>query len=456
MMPIGPLRALEPHRGIDVDVTVITIAVVSVVVVMAGHAVINAVRVPSDSSRRARIVDVLPIGGRSPSIAMGVRRALDPGRGDAAIPLRSTVLGVGVAVAALVATLVYSAGLGYFTSTPRMYGWIWGYQVESGGVASTAALQQVADTLTKDPHVHAAAVGAYGQLTIRGRTIGAIAVRGGRGVPIVEVASGREPRRAGELALGAVTLRSLHEHVGGRVEVGVGSVTREFTIVGTGVFARFAPYPASEPTGLGVGAAMTLDGLARFGPLDGAKPNSPLAASPFVLVDVAAGTPARAIDHLAFPRAPGSGFVLPAQRPNDALSYEHLRRTPLILTGLLLLLAIATLAHLLMSGVRRRRRELAVARALGFTSGQLRVSVLAQASTIVLAVMIVTVPLGVVAGRVLWGLTADWLGIRVHNVVPAGEIALVAVGALVVGNVAALVPAIGAGRVKPARILRRD
>ena len=70
---------------------------------------------------------------------MGVRLALDPGRGDATVPLRSTVLGVGLAVAALVATLVYVSGLGHFTSTPKMYGWVWSYQVESGGVEATTA-----------------------------------------------------------------------------------------------------------------------------------------------------------------------------------------------------------------------------------------------------------------------------------------------------------------------------
>lgn len=456
LMPIGPLRALEPHQGVDVDMTVLFTGLLLVGVLMVLQSVIAGHRVSPRANRPARIGEALSSTGRSPSVVMGVRLALDPGRGDAAIPLRSTVFGVAVAVAALVATLVYAAGLSYFTSTPRMYGWAWSYQVESGGVESTAGLQTVVDALVKDPHVRAAAVGAYGQLTIEHRTIGSIAVQTGRGVPVVDIVSGREPKRANEIALGGATLRTLNKRVGDAVAVAIGSESRGFTIVGRAVFARFAPYPASEPTGLGIGAAMALDGLARFGPLDSTESSSPLAASPFVLVNATRDTTARLIGRVAFPHDANAAFILGAQRPNEVRSYEQLRRTPLVLSGLLLLLAIATLAHLLISGVRRRRRDLGILRALGFTSGQLRASVLAQATTLIGLVLLVSVPLGVIAGRALWAVTSDWLGIRTHDVVPLAAVGLVVLGAVVVGNIAALIPAISAGRVDPAEILRAE
>ena len=66
------------------------------------------------------------------------------------------------------------------------------------------------------------------------------------------------------------------------------------------------------------------------------------------------------------------------------------------------------------------------------------------------------IPLGVIAGRQLWGATARWLGVPVLQVVPVGEILLVALGAFVVGIAAALVPAFRAGRVDPAEILRSE
>ena len=224
---------------------------------------------------------------------------------------------------------------------------------------------------------------------------------------------------------------------------------------GAAVFARFAPYPASEPTGLGVGAAMTLDGLTRFGALDDSA-HSPLAAGPFVLVDAKPGTSAAVLVRLAFHGDADAGLVLGAQRPSFVESYQHLERTPLALAGLLVALAIATIVHLLVSLLRRRRRDLALLRALGFTRAQLRRSVLVQATTLMALTLVVAIPLGILAGRLLWRLTSDWLGIPVHVVVPLGLVGLVALLALLVGDLVALIPAAAAARVNPSQTLRSE
>jgi putative ABC transport system permease protein len=128
----------------------------------------------------------------------------------------------------------------------------------------------------------------------------------------------------------------------------------------------------------------------------------------------------------------------------------------MLLAALLVLLAIATTAHLLVTGVRRRRRDFGLLRAIGFTGRQLRTSVLIQASTLVALALVVAVPTGVLAGRALWALTATWLGIPIHNVVPLATIGAVVVAALLVGNSAAMVPAIAAGHVRPADSLRTE
>jgi hypothetical protein len=457
MMPIGPLRLLEPHRGVDVDFGVVVAGAAIVTALIVAYTVLAARRSRNHPvrSRALGLDNRLAGAGAAPTVVTGVRFALDPGRGDGAVPLRSTLLGVALAVAALVATLVYSAGLTHFTSTPRMYGWIWSYQIESTGALTAPQLEHAVVALAHDPRVRGVAVGAYAQLAVSRKTIGAIAVQPGRGVPVVEIVSGREPRRRDEIALGGATLRSLHRGIGDVIDVVVGGVQQRFTVVGRAVFPRFAPYSASEPTGLGVGAAMTLDGLSRFGPLDNSS-KSPLSGSPFALVDVRPGTTPSALDRLVFPRQPEAGLVLAAQRPNDVSSYQDLDRTPLALAGLLVVLAIATLIHLLVSSVRRRRRDLGILRALGFTSPQLQISVLVQAVTLVAIGLAIAVPSGVIAGRVLWDRTAIWLGIPRHDVVPIAAVLLVAIAALVVAAGAAVIPAISAGRVDPAEILRSE
>jgi hypothetical protein len=292
-------------------------------------------------------------------------------------------------------------------------------------------------------------------MEIGGKTVGAVALQPGRGLPVIDVMRGRAPARDDEIALGATTLRTLHRRLGDRVDVGIGSARREFRVVGQAVFPRFAPYPASEPTGLGVGAATTLDALRRFGPFDDSE-NSPLSANPFLMVDGPRAGIERTVRDVVFHGNPNVGLVLGAQRPNDVASYAHLKRTPLVLAGLLVLLAIATLAHLLVTAVRRRRKDLAMLRALGCRAAQVRRVVLVQAATLILLALVVAVPLGVIAGRLLWARTAHWLGVPVRQIVPVGAIAAAVAGAFLVGAIAALVPAIRAGRVDPAEILRSE
>src|SRR4029079_1146697 len=195
------------------------------------------------------------------------------------------------------------------------------------------------------------------------------------------------------------------------------------------------------PTGLGVGAATTLDALRRFGPFDDSE-NSPLSANPFLMVDGPRAGIERTVRDVVFHGNPNVGLVLGAQRPNDVASYAHLKRTPLVLAGLLVLLAIATLAHLLVTAVRRRRKGLAMLRALGCRAAQVRRVVLVQAATLILLALVVAVPLGVIAGRLLWARTAHWLGVPVRQIVPVGAIAAAVAGAFLVGAIAALVPAI--------------
>src|SRR5439155_9605508 len=97
--------------------------------------------------RASRVGDALARTGAPVPTVTGVRLALDPGRGDAAVPVWSTVVGIGLALAALVATFGYASSLSRFTSTPRLYGWVWTAQVEPAGNTSVAALDRVVTSL---------------------------------------------------------------------------------------------------------------------------------------------------------------------------------------------------------------------------------------------------------------------------------------------------------------------
>ena len=91
---------------------------------------------------------------------------------------------------------------------------------------------------------------------------------------------------------------------------------------------------------------------------------------------------------------PGQCTVTADQRPGDIKNYAGIRDTPLILGLVLAVLAVGTLSHVLVTGVRRRRRDLAVLKALGFTRSQVRAVVAWQATALAAAALVIGVPPG--------------------------------------------------------------
>ena len=106
------------------------------------------------------------------------------------------------------------------------------------------------------------------------------------------------------------------------------------------------------------------------------------------------------------------------QRPSDIQNYTGLRDTPLILGAVLALLAVGTLAHVLLTGVRRRRRDLAVLKTLGLLRSQLLRVVSWQASALAATALLVGLPVGLLAGRRAWALFAGSVGVAGTAEVP--------------------------------------
>ena len=110
----------------------------------------------------------------------------------------------------------------------------------------------------------------------------------------------------------------------------------------------------------------------------------------------------------------------------------------------------------LIASVRRRRRDLALLKTLGFTRRQLA-AVVAWQSTIAVAVgTAVGVPVGVALGRSLWDLFAGEIHVVPHPTVPALTIILIIGGAVVLANIVAAVPGRIAARTPTALLLRAE
>jgi ABC-type lipoprotein release transport system permease subunit len=117
---------------------------------------------------------------------------------------------------------------------------------------------------------------------------------------------------------------------------------------------------------------------------------------------------------------------------------------------------VGTLAHVLLTGVRRRRRDLAVLKTLGLLRSQLLRVVSWQATALAAAALLVGLPLGVLAGRWAWVLFASSAGVGSSADVPVPLVLLAIPATLILANLIAAGPGWTAARIRPALILRTE
>jgi hypothetical protein len=153
---------------------------------------------------------------------------------------------------------------------------------------------------------------------------------------------------------------------------------------------------------------------------------------------------------------PSQCTVTGDQRPGGIRNYAAVRDTPLVLGAVLAILAVGTLAHVLLTSGRRRRRDLAVLKALGCTREQMLRVVAWQATALAGAALLIGVPLGVIAGRLAWGLFAGAAGISIRADVPVPLVAAAVAGVLLLANLIAVWPGWRAARIRPALALRTE
>jgi ABC-type lipoprotein release transport system permease subunit len=152
----------------------------------------------------------------------------------------------------------------------------------------------------------------------------------------------------------------------------------------------------------------------------------------------------------------GGASVVSVQRPAEIVNYKSMGSTPAVLGGALAVAAVSALALTLIASVRRRRRDLALLKTLGFTRRQLAAAVAWQSTIAVGVGILFGIPIGTVTGRSLWDLFAHELHVVADPSVPALTILFVAIGALVLANVVAAVPGRQAARTPAALALQAE
>jgi ABC-type antimicrobial peptide transport system permease subunit len=476
LMPIGPARLAEPQPGVEVNLAILGVGFAVIMLLPLAVLVPEAWRAsgrahgplgvaePAEPARPSRLGSALGRAGSVPG-AIGVRMAFEPGRGRTAVPVRSALVGTIVAVAAVTAAAVFGASLIALVSTPHQYGQNWAQEmdVEFGGVPAAFFGAKV---LSSEPAITGYAAGDYGQLTISGQIVPAIGVDQLRGSGYLTLLAGRAPSAPDDIALGAQTLRALHRQLGQTVQVAVNRETisgpvkqRTMRIVGVAVLPAL-DRGAFTPIDLGTGAVVPASVLSE--PFVLAHCTQQETCYNFFLLRYRPGTDLTAAAARLTAAAIAIGCPLFScvmtsdQRPGDIKNYTAIRDTPLVLGAVLVLLAVGTLAHVLLTGVRRRRRDLAVLKTLGLVRSQVLRVVAWEASALAGAALLVGLPLGVLAGRWAWAVFAGSAGVSGVPDVPVGLVLLAVPVTLVLANLIAAGPGWDAARVRPAAVLRTE
>jgi FtsX-like permease family len=462
LTPVGEARIADPSPGFAFDAPVLLPGAAAAVIVVLALGMWPAARAARTRqvadvalARPSRIVTLLA-GARVPASALiGVRHALERGRGRSAVPVGPALVGSILAVTVLCATAVFGASLSHLTGTPALYGQPFDLVLSPGG---DIQFGQLLTGIARDRAISDISLGVSEPVSINGRTVTGIAAQSVRGRLLLTTVSGRLPEAGGEVALGTTTMRQIGAHIGSLVRVTVpGARGRARTlagrVVGTTVFA-----PNVGTAGLGTGAMLTLSGLlgdhCAPGPAGTACQVRALTlagVAGVIVVRVPSG-PGRQAALARLARAYPDLVQFPAT-PANLANFGQAVNFPLIFGLILVLFGVATLMHLLLVSVARRRPELGLLKALGFVRRQVAFSVLWQATTVALVGVIIGVPAGIAAGRLIWQAFAANLGVVPVTVVTAWVIAAIALGSVLAANGLAIGPSLAAARSHPASLL---
>jgi hypothetical protein len=219
--------------------------------------------------------------------------------------------------------------------------------------------------------------------------------------------------------------------------------TAQYRIVGQAVFPTLA-----DPQALADGASMTGAGLSRI--FD--NNNS---SNRFLVGRFTPGSDHAAVEH-RIAAVPGLGKPAISTVPVEIDRLRHISWLPAMLAALLTVLALLAVGHAVVTGVRRRRRDLALLKTLGFTRAQVRATVAWQTTTLAAVGLIIGIPTGLVVGKLVWSLVANGLGVTTTIAIPVLALLVVVPCVLVLANLIALFPARAAAHTRPAVALHSE
>ena len=465
LAPLGEARAAEISTGITFDALVLTLGALVTVATVIALGIWPAVRASRTARAGNPIVDAKPsklpglLGsmGAPPSMVIGVRNALERRSGGANVPVGSALLGTVLAVVALCGTAVFGASLTHLTATPKLYGdpFQLNFSNPSGGGRPDPTLLR---SLEHDRAVTGLTQGiALPAISVGKVVVGALAGTAVRGSLLLSTVDGHSPDAKGEVGLGGTTMRAVGAQIGSVVHVTVslpsgGKRTAPFRVVG-----QMSLPVIGNAVALGTGAVFTMAGYEDAVCAPGSSRTSCRQAvaestNGGMLASFVPGPRGQAAVNHYLDRY--RSITTLAITPTSLINFGEAVNFPLIFGAMLAVFGAATLLHLLVVSVSRRRREVGLLKVVGFVNHQVASTVAWQATTLAVVGIVVGVPVGIVVGQAVWREFANNLGAVPVSVVPVWLICLLIAGVLLGANLIAVAPAMVATRSKPRELLR--
>ncbi len=467
LAPLGQLHRLEPDPGISADWTVLAAGAALLLLVLAGATALFAVAEAAQRferrgglTRRPAVAAAVAPLGLPAAATVGIGLAFEPGSGRSARPARPSVTGTIVALVILVGSLGFGASLSNLVSHPALYGWTWDREILAGSGYGYIPLPLANRLLGGDPDVAAWSGAYFDSVEINGRSVPVIGTVGSSVYP--PILAGHLPAGPRQIVLGEETLAEVGGQVGGTVRVFNGKKTLDMRVAGMATMPAIGIGHGIHPS-LGRGALVPasvlppvlLTGNIKDRALQG--PNTILVRFRLGINQAAA---VRRLDRigarLSGIRSTMSIQVVPVQRPAEIVNYRTMGAAPLILAGMLAAAAVVALAVTLGTAARRRSRDFALLKTLGFVRRQIVAVVIWQAAVCVALGAAIGIPLGIAVGRFLWDRFATELYVVPEPSISMVTIAVVAISALTLAILTAIVPGWLAARTRVASALRAE
>jgi ABC-type antimicrobial peptide transport system permease subunit len=455
LFPIGIARRADPAPGVHLDWVVVAVGIIGIAATVLLIAFLAAFRNTRPSTlsatgearrRPSKVVETAARAGIAPTTTNGLRMAVEPGHGRTAVPVRSAYLGAVFGVFGVTAILVFGSSLNHLVATPPLYGSTWDFHAVDTNFNPTPTNPGCGGG---DFRVaRASGVGAIAAVCTNGIQLDGDPVTGWGFTPIrgtiePEIVAGHAPHSPAEIALGSTTLQKLGKSIGGTAQGRGPNGTARYRIVGQAVFPTL-----DDPQALADGASFTGAGLSRIFDTNNSS-------NRFLVGRFTPGSDHAAVEH-QIAAMPGLGKPGVTTVPVEIDRLRHISGLPATLAVLLILLAVLAVGHAVVTGVRRRRRDLALLKTLGFTRAQIRATVAWQTTTLAAVGLVFGIPTGLIVGKLVWSLVANGLGVTTTIAIPVFAVLLTVPGVLLLVNLVAYFPARAAARTRPAVALQSE